>query len=249
MLKISEIDKLRISNASGPIKLNIEGVNYYFKKDPDFAEILGEELAKIIGLECAHYEPIIIDGINYVASLDLNNTDKFNLFVSYIKEGCLFNLYSIWNPLEENFKDVTKLMESVTLMYIFDLLFMNCDRHFENFGVLENNPEQLIILDNGLIFDEYLPPTISSIYGEDDQLNSYYDLENYLNDSSEEFIETFIKIFDSLPPERFNEVLEEVEKKRNIKLNKKIKWQFLYRTNYEKIKEIIEKYRGENYAR
>ena len=247
MLKISENDKFKILNSFGPTKLNINGINYFVKYDPDYAELVGEEIAKFIGLKCAHYEPIVINDRNYVASLDLDSEGEFNLYSAYNNGNLLFNLYNIWHIIEENFVYSANIMHDITLMYIFDLLLMNSDRNFDNFGIFDG--KHIAILDNQFIFDHEMPPEISSIYGVDDQEDSYSDLENYLNNSSSEFINEFILIFNSLSPEKFNELLMKVEKERKVVLKKKIEWQFLFRTNYERIKEIVVNYRGEKNAR
>jgi len=249
MLYLSEEDKLKIVNADFVTQLNINGVSYYIKKDYDFTEIVGEALAKVVGLQCAHYIPLNINGINYVASVDLDSGNNFCLFFNYIKDNSLYNLYNIWTILEENFENVDVLMNDITLMYIYDILFMNSDRNFKNFGIIKNDIESLVILDNGYIFDEDLPPQISSIYGGDDQLDSGFDLEMYLSTSSSEFIKKFINIFDFLTPNKIKEIFDKVENENNIVLNKKSKWISLYNINYENIKGILKRYRGDYHAR
>ena len=123
---------------------------------------------------------------------------------------------------------------------------MNSDRHLCNFGIQNG---RAVIFDNSFIFDTEIPPVISSTYGADEQNNVYEDFLYFLKTSSQEFIDDFIKIFDFLTPTKFNEIMSNVEKKNNIKFEYKIKYNFLYRTNYENLKELLDKYRGEEYAR
>ena len=42
-------------------KLKIDGIVYYAKKDPNFYEVICSEIAKVCGLKCFSYEPIVIN--------------------------------------------------------------------------------------------------------------------------------------------------------------------------------------------
>lgn len=245
---LTEKDKQIISNHDDSFKpIYLNGYKCYVKPDDDLVEIIGEELAKFIGLECIHYEAVKINNVNYVISLDMNYNGKFKTFDDYLDRDCLYNLYSIWDFIESKFDNCKELMHEITLMYIYDILFMHYDRSFENFGILDD--KKLILLDNSLIFKSDLPPLISSMFDVDDISNVYCDLYNYLTASSEEFVEEFMNIFNLVTPDKLDEIFNKIEKERKIKIKKRTEYNDLYKENYEIIKLIINIYRGDTYAR
>lgn len=247
MIKLNEeiLKIIKESDFVSPIKVDIEGIYYYVKKDADFLELVGEELARIIGLKCAHYEPLVIDNENYVISRDLASLGVFEVFREFRENGD-YNLYNIWNLIEEDNLNSETLMRDVVKMYVYDYLFMNSDRNFANFGLLNG---EFVILDNGEIFDNEIPPRISSNCELDVASDIYQDIAYYLESSDDAFIKSFIEVYDKVTPEYLESVLDSVEDKWHINLPTKKKIITMYKWHYINIEEIIKKYRGEDYAR
>lgn len=241
-------------------KLKIDGIVYYAKKDPNFYEVICSEIAKVCGLKCFSYEPIVInneirdclgehfftnntlptENVNYVFSKDISYEGDFISFVDFFEDRrhtC--SLYDIWNVLEQKIPDkCSNIMNQVILMYIFDFLIMNSDREALNYGILNN--EYLVILDNQASFTEWvqtIAPEDSSIFSD----NMSEDIEEFLSISSNETLKLFEEILVRLKPEVFNKVLNNIERCNLINIPNKRSIQAKYRINYYKIYKILEK--------
>ncbi len=250
-MKLNDIDKLTIQSSSEyPVRFRKGNKNYYVKTNPNLYEIIGEEAAKTIELECAHYEPLFINGYAYVASEDLSERGEFHLYEEYAGYESQYNLYSIWHILETNFSNCEEIMFDVLKMYLYDLLLINNDRDFENFGILiRDGKAKLVIFDNSNIFDNDFPPEISSVYDSDDQIDPYEDFENFITETSSEQIEKLITLMNRLNTDKIAEIIETIEKKYKGHYKNLPKILTMYEENYQRLQEIINKYRGEKNAR
>lgn len=256
MLKLNEeqrnyINRLRYGS------LKIDDKTYYFKLMNDSSsyglEMVAEELAKLVGIKCAHYECVEINGFNYYLSEDIGKADKFLCAYGIGIKGD--SLYDIWNVLEKKCpKKVEYLMRQIVKIYIFDILILNDDRNFGNYGfkVVNGDLEDVYILDNDLSFG-YGNVMLSSKFEYSDRIKepisiedvpdymlpySIDDLNYFLKTSSEEFNILFKSMFDILNPDTVSKVLEKLSLK-NIKAKNKKALVDAYRENYELIGKFL----------
>lgn len=128
------------------------GVEY-----PVYAELIMEELAKQVGLDCAHYDIINFNGKKGVISknvLDRNKNESMYTIRSIIGEDAMPNdsidIAEVWNSIkkfasmEDNIskEKAQKAFLDVAKIAIFDTYTMSNDRHSENISLIYGNDAQ-----------------------------------------------------------------------------------------------------------
>ena len=253
MIKLTNKEKEYIEEYSNG-NIIINGKKYYFKlvvsANHGF-EIIIEHLSKLVGIKCAHYEMININGTNYYLTEDLAGTDEF--YDAYELGLADNSLYDIWNVLEMRYPDKSKyLMDQIVKIFIFDIITLNNDRNYGNYGFkfINGQIEDVYILDNESSFQDG-EIVLSSKFDYKDKLNnsinidkvpyelqsSMEDLEYFLQTSSSEYQELFKNMYEILTPELIKEELNKVEIKKEYKddaLN-------VYNENYELIGKLLNK--------
>lgn len=234
--------------------LIIDGKKYFFKLIPNNVygiETLVENLAKLVDIKCPHYEYVTINGLNYSLSEDIAGTGDF--YTAYELGFFDNSLYDIWNVLEMQFPDkVSELMEKIIKIYIFDILLLNDDRNYGNYGFKVNDGkiEDVYIFDNEFSFQTG-EVVLSSKLDFKDKLNkrvnignipyelepSIEELEYFLSTSSKEYIDLFNKIYMTLTPEVVKKELDKSLVEDKDSLYK------IYRENYLLIERLINKRR------
>lgn len=181
------------------------------------------------------------------------------------------SLYDIWSFLENNYpSEISKeLMSQVLKIYIFDILFLNYDRDARNWGILTQKDQvNIAILDNELIFTKKSEEneenddkqTESSYYAETVSLNVnfkkehapvYEDFQYFLKESSSEFISLFKYYFDLITPEFLKCLIEQIERRDNIQIEKKEELVEIYATHRKALMQVYEEEikKGDNHAR
>lgn len=132
--------------------ITLNGRSVYVKPTirADF-EVLGCVLARILDIPCASCYTVSL-GSKYVISEDLNSLGDFTL----IGEIVINDSEKIMDIMDElNGIDIRKLIN----IYIYDLLFQNCDRNRGNYGLIDDN---IYILDNESIFDLFDIPILTA---------------------------------------------------------------------------------------
>lgn len=203
-------------------------------------EIIGAKIAELMGINCAKYHFIRVNEFPQLLSEDLNNDGSFRTMHSLgvYQDSC--SLYDLWFVLEQKYGDVTKEIYDLVKVYIFDILFMNIDRHGNNVGILfdKNGNRKITILDNEMI----LFYDMVSISSEDVMKNTcvlaYSELEHFFKVSSSEFIDLFMYYFRLFTPEYLEQILDDIEQECD--------WPFYkedmisqYRKHYEALLEVI----------
>ncbi len=166
-------------------EINISGANYFVKPDDELKEIIGYYLARLFNLNCAKYSRVKIGNKSYAVSLDLNNNHNFILAHEYAFDGkTLDEITEVLRSL--SFFDEI-LEKDMIRMYLYDILFMNDDRHDRNWGFLINEKARIVLLDNGAILRVGGKPYIC------------FDHDVYLNGSINQAIEEdFLLFYESL---------------------------------------------------
>ena len=121
----------------------------YFCKKVDrnlkYNEFIAEEIASDYGIKHAHYEMGDLNGVDYIMSeavYDDNNEILITLEQlekEYPDDSMECNLIDIWYFFEKHFsKHVTKLMDQLIEIFLFDVLIGNSDRHLGNICLIIN---------------------------------------------------------------------------------------------------------------
>lgn len=265
-----EIDKLDITieNLNKNIKVFFyNGKKYYFKKckkiDEVYNELIAEEIAKDYGINHVHYDLASYNGFIGVISEDFikdNNYTSINdILTKFYKTDIEKhnNLEDIWCVLDYLYKNkciVSKLMNELVNIFIYDIITGNIDRHVENYGIIEGgkicfNP----IFDNEKILsDDSIIHGIYSI-GIDESDYHKYAFEYGNNDN---FIDKFLNLSDELyaillkekisiiNDENIDIILNKVENRIKSKIPQSIinKIRLKFKQNKEMINDCLNKY-------
>lgn len=219
------------------LKTEFNGEPSFIKENDTLTEVLSEKLCSVLKIRCAHYSPFLINNTYYVASRDLNIEGDFILAKDFLSEEDN-NIPSIINFFVNNYPNYEELIIEILKVFLFDTLFLNSDRYTENWGILNGH---IVIFDNANIFSD----DNFSLMGESSRITNIYEtLESILNDFEEcaELLAEFLKI----TPEFLSNLITDIEEALNVKIKKKKNYKYSYKKHYQKIKEILEKYRGEN---
>ena len=252
MIKLNEEQKKYIDEYSNG-EININGIKYYFKLIPSLSkgiELVVENLAKLVDIKSAHYEMVTINGLSYYLCEDVAGKDEF--FTAYDLGFFEYGLYDIWHELELRYPDKSEfLMQEIVKIYIFDILLLNNDRNYGNYGFkfVNGKIEDVYIYDNGDVFSND-QETLTSKFEFGDQLNSKVnldfkeglkenieDLDYFLQTSSSEYYDLFKRMYDKLTPEVIKGELDKIE----INYQSKIDMLNIYKENYALIKELLHK--------
>lgn len=232
--------------------LYISGNNYFVKKDENLKEYLGYKLAKLCGLKCIEYNVININDTFYIISRDINETMTFTSAHPLI--GAYHELSLIINDLKKLPYTTSNTIQDLLKMYLFDLLFLNGDRHNRNWGLININGEyRVLIFDNENIFSLLFLPYICFNLDNFSNPNKNYtsricdDLSAFLKKCPKEYLEELYKIIDKSEPSNVSAIINSIETINNTKLNPR----FLptYTTHYNKIKDVVLEHITERRAR
>jgi len=230
---------------------NIEGCNYYVKSDDDLKEVIGFYLATYLELNSIEYVGIKIKGHFYSFSRDINELYDFKEANRYYIPLAACELLKIIDCISK-VSNNPNLTIDILKMYVFDILFLNDDRHACNWGLINEN--ELVLFDNFNIFSIYNPPYINynhELFISNNKIrlcNSIYsDFEEFLNNCDEEILEIIYKMVNKASLENIKAIFELIEKKYQIKINDR--FIRIYEPHYKKILEIINRKRGINNAR
>lgn len=251
MFKIDKKMSERIIHTTNRVhigEINISGINYFVKPDDELKEVIGYYLARLFHLNCAKYRSVKINNKNYSISADLNYHSLFMLAHTFSFDDMELN--EIIEALRSLSFFNENLEKDMIRMYLYDILFMNDDRHDRNWGLKFLKEARLVLLDNGNIFRIYGRPYIRY-----DQ-SFYFDEDNHTA-----WAQDFLAFYESLSDEN-QEMITELTLKANGNLVKAIfsmiehqyktsinpKFLKIYEDHYEQIKNIIRNSRW-NYGR
>lgn len=234
-MALSEYEQIQALK-SKVLKLDYNGEPSFIKENDSLTEIIGEILCSILGIKCAHYNAFLINDTYYVASIDLNIEGNFILAKAFLSEN-ENNIPCIIDYFNHNYPNSEELATEILKVFLFDTLFLNSDRYTENWGLLDGH---IVIFDNAGIFRD---DNFSLMGGSQEVESVYKNLESILNNFEvcAELLEEFLKI----TPENFSELISKIETSKNIKIKKKKSYKYIYKKHYQKIKDILDRYRGE----
>lgn len=245
MIKLTDEQKFLI--VAGKETITIGNTKYYVKYgDNPIMELAGEELARRVGITCAHYETTEIQGATFLVSPDLSvNGHEFK---SAYELGILSNsLYSIWDYLEKDkLANTPEIMNKVLKVYFFDTILRPADRHNANWGFLfvGDKITDVCILDNELMIAPRTTHMNTAVY-EDDTLKDVVpvdpikDMTVFLKESGPDYMELFKNIYKSLDPDIVLDVITQIEAREHINLNNIEAQYLMYINHYLKIGDLI----------
>ena len=254
MIKLEDKEKQYIDeNTNGTII--IDNKKYYFKLIPSMSigiEVAVENLAKLVDIKCAHYEVVEINGLNYYLCEDISGKDKF--YTAYELGFYDYSLQNIWSEFELRYPEKYEyLKEQMIKIYIFDILLLNNDRNYGNFGFkfINSKIEDVYIFDNGDVFSDdqealtskpkfdsnlkNIPIELLKIVPEGFK-ESLDDLAYFLENNNE-YYDLFINMYTILTPSIIEQELNKIDldyQSKNDMIN-------IYKQNYDLIGELIHK--------
>lgn len=229
-------------------KLNLPHVNYY--------------LVEYFGKAYLISKSFIEKKANYVSGFKV--LDEYKDYLnSHLDIGDMNNLETIWNALEYRYtkmfnqnkakKIVAKLMSELTTIYSFDIVVANGDRHQSNWIVKEAKDDISIntMFDNEYMLNSYLDDeSLNSfalgIYPEDtEHFINYIDvIKKYIRDSSSEFINKLIMVYNTLSIDVFLQCIKEVEEEFQFIIPSENRQLIInsYKKHYELLGQILNDY-------
>ena len=249
MVVLSDEDKEKIVNEEIP-EMVINGKLYFVKRAYELGwEQVGEQIAKEVGITCAHYELVHLDNRYYYLSESLSNENTEFIPAAYA--GCNSNsLFDIWYFLEKtNNEQQAIIMNKVIKVFLLDALLRPGDRHLANWGFLmqNDNIKDVCVLDNELIMNE----DYNSLYVTDINIGDegvFVDLEfrdaikelkSFFDMSDASYKEAFKNMYDYLTPQHIIDIINQIEINNNIKIPDKAKAIKVYQDNYNQVGRIL----------
>ena len=192
-------------------------------------EFVNNKLASEVGIKPAKYY-VAFNRSAYYLSEDLNDLDGSHTFKTASHYGIRHytdgeddynSLYDIWNSLEKYFpNDISKLMQGVVKIYLYDIFTLNLDRFELNWGIRFNKDGSIdgaYILDNDVTFFGKNNAMMTAKFFEDEEKKyevnidakhisevinqNMQNLEIFIKTSSEEFYTLLLDMYEKLTPE------------------------------------------------
>lgn len=199
--------------------ININGINYYYKKNENYLELLVEQIANLYDVRHVHYIPITYGNKDFYLSKDLNEYGEFLTAEDIgIKDNSLDYIRDFLLSIYPD--DYERLMDQVIKMYFMDLIIQNIDRNISNWGFLKdkNNSINLYILDNELSFiGEHT--SICSCHNPHNR--SIIEIENIIDNFPIEYKELFYNMYNELDIIKLLLLINDVENSINKELPNK----------------------------
>ncbi len=230
-------------------KLNLPHVNYYL------ADFFGEVRLMSNSFKKENKNYISGETIleNYIDFRKLHNdaSDLNNLEMIWL---ALSHRYSkIYNKINAN-QIIAKLMNQLTTLFSFDIVVDNDDRSCNNWIIEESkdNISLSMIFDNEYMLNSYLDDgSLNSfalgVYPEDTEHFTYYIdiIKKYIRDSSSEFIDKLITVYNTLSIDVFIQCIKEVEEKFQFIIPSENKELIInsYKKHYELLGQILAEYK------
>ena len=202
---------------------------------------------KFEGLVTENYVPYGYETINgrklleeYFENAVLSDEEK-SLMYDY--DGKIHNLNDIWNAIEyyinmkylnstkeKREEKVLYCMKKIISIFCFDIITMQCDRHYENWEILSNgNLSDLKfapLYDNeeiGFYYNDYLESSLPDIISVNGYVGENITIEDilvrFLVESDKEFINIFLEMFNILDVDCLNDAINIANRKMNYSIS------------------------------
>lgn len=229
--------------------LEINHKRYFVKRQRtrlDYCEIVAEKIAARFGIICAHYEGLRMGHKIYLLSEDLASIGAFKPISEYGPHNP--SLYTFWELFERIYPSYSnQLLQELIRVYLMDIIIMNSDRNHTNWGIIiTSSGPHICIFDNELILrGDDVKLTADFIDGDnltalDDKPCLTEELDYFLETSTEEYLLLFEEMLNTLTPEVFEQILNEVEEEYQDTIEEKIWALHLFSDNYFELKRLLQ---------
>ena len=231
--------------------------------DP-YNELVAEELAKDYGISCANYDLAILNSKKGVLSKNLKKNDVTyisgdDLIINARKDTHIRSFHTlegVWDSLEYRYYHYTNkrdiishLMKKIVDIYLFDIILCHCDRHSQNWMIMENGSTVDIapIYDNERILaisgDEADLSLCMYSNGWTDYENLWKSIRSFQGASSENYRNIIKEKLWIIGEENLGKVFERVEKKTGYPMPEERKNFYLsnYQEHKKRLEEVLEK--------
>ena len=216
-MKINDKDIKKLNKTYRGKLIRLTSGKYYCKynlSDNNFSslsyavnELIAYYVLKDLKIISPKYYIVLIDENRKIYSLvskAINDQGKFYKASDLgIKSVDGVSLYSLWFYLNDHFIKDPHLYIDIIKMYLFDLFFLNVDRHVNNFGFIINKGHySLGLLDNEeiLLYDN-LVPLINATYEKE---KWYQELKHIQNNDHNKKVDLEMVIRNRNPKETTN---------------------------------------------
>lgn len=226
---------------------------YYCRKSMTYYELIISSIAKYLGIESIEYLTAKKENDVYLISESFIHDgeifeDGYELFEKYKAKhnivDCsllpgekLNNLKDIENIFNENFPFFSsQLMEKLTDIFSFDIIFGYCDRQSPNWGIIHSSDNvRLAPMYDGKWSFSSLPPLL--LISEEDRSKTIENIiEHFFNTASLSSIKNFVDYYEKFGVKDLEALILSISSNNNINFNmSKIC------TNFIKRREIITK--------
>lgn len=227
---------------------------YYFKEVPNrelVMEMISKSIAFLLGIPYLKESIAILnDKYGLLSKSYLKDDDKsYNLhnlmqnyfygnnddeLLDYRKLASLNNLEDIWFALEDRYEDkniVKNLMDSITNIFMFDLLVGESDRTLRNIEIIESyNTVTLAPLYNtsSILADKSTALGVD----ENDYLKSDLDkLDKFIENSDTAYKEKFYSYLNTLDSIGIEKIIEETERENDFIIDNNLKNEIITKFN------------------
>lgn len=236
-------------------KINYNNDIYYMKKISNnnqlYNELIAEEIAHDFNIKCAYNDLCIYGNNYYLLSKQIYNDNEIYIPMKKLIDEHDNNLTYIWNLLEDEYQDrnlVSKLMEQIVNIFLFDVLIANYDRHVGNYGLIikDSNISLAPLFDNENMLSIYSMIDGDFCIGMEDR--DYYESDlfsKFIKLSSDSYLNDFESKLWIIEQKNIEKVIDRVENKLGCKLDEKLKKKIMsdFSDNLFSIRSIISNYR------
>lgn len=244
---------------------NYQGENYYYKYDKyaniirPYNELIASELAQDFGIPYVDYDLAILKNKKGVISKNFKkeNTDYIqgnqlllNFWKNSFNIGENNNLEDIWDALEYHYQNypnkreiIEYLMKKIILIFVFDIIICNHDRHSENWMIIENDNN----IDIAPIYDNEGMLTINSVFSmvsltvDDMEPNLCRVIKRFQKISGEEYKNIIKEKLWIISDENLKSVFGRIEQKTNYPISETLKEHYIksFKEHRERLERIL----------
>lgn len=255
------------ANSQFVFSFKYHGTTYYFKFDSlvsPYNELIAYYIAKDFGLSPIKYDLATLGVYDGVISKDFKDKRAKYILGSEILKSVYGdvdlrkynNLEDIWFALEDYFKDredmqeiVSKIMNQLVRLFIFDMLLGQEDRHYDNWGIVEylNGVIELQpVFDNSRILVDHPDMVNSQLLLEEKMLYMEDTVMNFLRNSSSEFSKILPDFLWVISNENIIRIFDLIEKQTKWPMPEDLKKEYLlkFQIYYNYFDEMIDEYKS-----
>lgn len=244
------------------VSFYIDSLKVFFKEEINvYLELLGTKIGNLLSLDVATYDMLEVitkdKSFKGVVSNDFRKNDyelvnMSEIIDTYVKDNNIEVLFNDMNlkllkdaieyryiNYENNEQIVNKIMDNLKKYFLLDILIGNIDNGKYNYELMESNTDA--ITTPYYDFEEIFKFTSTRFTASDNNNYDVYDnLYEFLQEETN-YLDIFLDMYQKLTPFKVEDLINEVEKDTNSKIDNNPKnIIFLsYSRHYQKIGEVL----------